>query len=106
MPTSGPGSRPRPLESQCKRRHAAGRAEMGAGMNNKPNVREIVMDRLSKATARAAQLVVVSRHEDFGFTPSQFGPGWEIRRVHQPRELERVVRTSSPMAGVIDLQTA
>lgn len=74
------------------------------GMNNKPNVREIVMDRLCKAPARAAQVVVVSRHEDFGFTPDQFGPGWDVRRIHQVRDLDRVVRGSAPMAGVIDLQ--
>jgi len=74
------------------------------GINNKPNVREIDMDRLCKAPARAAQVVVVSRHEDFGFTPAQFGPGWDVRRIQQVRDLERVVRGSAPMAGVIDLQ--
>ncbi|KWR89018.1 sigma-54-dependent transcriptional regulator [Cupriavidus sp. IDO] len=63
------------------------------------------MDRLCKAASRTAQIVVVSRHEDFGFDSSQFGPGWEIRRVPQIRDLERIVRASTPMAGVIDLQS-
>ncbi|MCY1213541.1 Anaerobic nitric oxide reductase transcription regulator NorR [compost metagenome] len=61
------------------------------------------MDRLCKAS-RTAQIVVVSRHEDFGFDPSSFGPGWELRRVQQIRDVERVVRASPPTAGVIDLQ--
>ncbi|ODV42633.1 Fis family transcriptional regulator [Cupriavidus sp. UYMMa02A] len=62
------------------------------------------MDRLCKAPTRAAQVVVVSRHEDFGFTAAQFGPGWDVRRIQQVRDLERIVRASAPMAGVIDLQ--
>lgn len=63
------------------------------------------MDRLCKAPARSAQIVLVSRYEDFGFNASQFGSGWEIRRVQQVRDLERVVRGSAPMAGILDLQT-
>ncbi len=63
------------------------------------------MDRLCKASTRSAQIVLVSRHEDFGFDSSQFGVGWEVRRVQQLRDLERVVRGSAPMAGIIDLQS-
>jgi len=63
------------------------------------------MDRQGKAAVPTAQLVVVSRHEDFGFTAAELGPGWEIRRVQQIRDLERVVRGSAPMVGVVDLQT-
>ncbi|HBD37221.1 MAG TPA: Fis family transcriptional regulator [Cupriavidus sp.] len=62
------------------------------------------MDRLCKAPTRTAQIVLVSRYEDFGFNANQFGSGWEIRRVQQVRDLERLVRASSPMAGVLDLQ--
>ena len=62
------------------------------------------MDRLCKAS-RTAQIVVVSRHEDFGFDPSDTATGWEIRRIQQIRDLERVVRACPPMAGVIDLQS-
>lgn len=63
------------------------------------------MDRLCKAPARSAQIVLVSRYEDFGFNADQFGAGWEIRRVQQLRDIERMVRGSAPMAGILDLQT-
>ncbi len=63
------------------------------------------MDRLCKASTRSAQIVLVSRFEDFGFSAEQFGQGWEIRRVQQVRDLERVVRGSAPMAGILDLQS-
>ncbi|WP_432261503.1 sigma 54-interacting transcriptional regulator [Cupriavidus sp. TMH.W2] len=62
------------------------------------------MDRLCKAS-RTAQIVVVSRHEDFGFDLSGSGTEWEIRRVQQIRDAERVVRACPPTAGVIDLQS-
>ncbi|AOZ03856.1 Fis family transcriptional regulator [Cupriavidus sp. USMAHM13] len=62
------------------------------------------MERLCKAATRTAQVLVVSRHEDYSIEASQFGAGWDIRHVHQLRELERIVRASTPMAGVIDLE--
>ncbi len=92
-------------EPERARWPASACAEPGAVTNKKPNVRENVMDRLCKAPARSAQIVLVSRYEDFGFNASQFGSGWEIRRVQQVRDLERVVRGSAPMAGILDLQT-
>ncbi len=70
-----------------------------------PNARENGMDRLSKPPSRAAQVLVVSRQQNFGIDASQFGPGWEIRRHHQLRDLPRVVRGSGPMAGVLDLES-
>lgn len=47
-----------------------------------PNARENGMDRLSKPPSRAAQVLVVSRQQNFGIDASQFGPGWEIRHHH------------------------
>jgi len=106
IPTLRAGTTAQPAESERALRPAATPSGPGSVTNKKLNVRENVMDRLCKAPARTAQIVLVSRYEDFGFNASQFGSGWEIRRVQQMRDLERTVRGSSPMAGVLDLQTA
>lgn len=98
------GQPAQPAEPDRAEWPAAARAAGSAATKKKPNVRENVMDRLCKAPARTAQIVLVSRYEDFGFSASQFGSGWEIRRVQQVRDLERAVRGSAPMAGIIDLQ--
>ncbi len=105
IPTLRAAPTAQPADPERAMRLAATPAGLGSATNKKFNVRENVMDRLCKAPTRTAQIVLVSRYEDFGFNANQFGSGWEIRRVQQVRDLERLVRASSPMAGVLDLQT-
>jgi DNA-binding NtrC family response regulator len=105
MPTLRAGEPPQPAETSRAMWPASGPIAGVAAANKKTNVRENGMDRLCKASTRSAQIVLVSRFEDFGFSAEQFGQGWEIRRVQQVRDLERVVRGSAPMAGILDLQS-
>lgn len=105
MPTLRVGDPPQPTQLDRKQRpHQSGTA-VQAGMVKVLDVRENVMDRLCKVATRTAQVLVVSRHEPYGFDPAQFGSGWEIRHIQQIRDLSRVVRGSAPMAGVLDLET-
>lgn len=67
IPTLRAAPTAQPADPERAMRLAATPAGLGSATNKKFNVRENVMDRLCKAPTRTAQIVLVSRYEDFGF---------------------------------------